>query len=58
MSNTIITIAEIQKELGVGRTTAERYARESGALLPRVKNGEYKVRKQVFWDWLQKGETR
>ena len=55
MSNTITTISEIQEALGVGRRTAERYARESGALLPRVKGGAYKIRKQAFWDWLQKG---
>lgn len=55
MQKPYITIAEIQQSLGVGRILAERYARESGAVLPRVKNGEYKVRREKFEAWL-KGE--
>lgn len=58
MANAIMTIEEIQQELGIGRKLAERYARESGALLPRVKNGPYKVRRVVFTEWFLKGEQK
>lgn len=51
-------IPEIQAYLGCGRPLAERYARDSGALLPRVKGGAYKIKKKVFCDWLQKGAGR
>lgn len=47
----LMSIADIQKELGVGRRLAERYAIESGACLPRVKGGPYKVRKDLFTKW-------
>lgn len=43
-----ITIAEVQRRYGVGRQTAERLARESGALLPRVKNAPYLLRRGAF----------
>lgn len=52
----IMTLAEIQQELRIGRKLAERYARESGALLPRVKGGEYKVRRYQFTKWFNGGE--
>jgi len=52
----IMSIADIQKELGVGRRLAERYARESGALLPRTKGGPYKVRRNVFINWYLGGK--
>jgi len=52
----IMSIADIQKELGVGRRLAERYARESGALLPRTKGGPYKVRREAFINWFLGGK--
>ena len=58
MPYAIMTIEEIQTTLGIGRKLAERYARESGALLPRVKNGPYKVRREVFTEWFLKGEQK
>lgn len=58
MSNKVMTISDIQKECGVGRRTAERYARESGATLPRVKGGPYKVRREQFTEWFLRGGTR
>lgn len=58
MQKPYITIAEIQQTLGVGRILAERYARESGAVLPRVKNGEYKVRRKEREDNMEQYNTR
>lgn len=55
MSNSTMTIAQIQKECGVGRRTAERYAIESGATLPRVKGAPYKVRREAFTRWYLQG---
>ena len=52
-----LTIRDIMQMCGVGRRTAERYARESGALLPRVKNGEYRIKRQAFLTWIR-GEQR
>jgi hypothetical protein len=56
MSNKVMTIADIQKECQVGRRTAERYAIESGATLPRVKGAPYKVRREAFTRWYLQGE--
>lgn len=58
MGNAIMSIRDIQRELGIGRELAERYARESGALLPRVKGGPYKVRRVIFTEWFLKGEEK
>lgn len=58
MSNATMSIADIQRECGVGRRTAERYAIESGATLPRVKGGPYKVRREQFTRWYLQGGRR
>lgn len=58
MGNAIMSIRDIQRELGIGRELAERYARESGALLPRVKGGPYKVRRFIFTDWFNKEKSK
>lgn len=47
----LMSIADIQRELGVGRRLAERYAILSGACMPRVKGGPYKVRRDQFIEW-------
>lgn len=47
-----MTIKDIQTELGVGRILAERYARQSGLLLPRVKKGPYIVPREAFLSWI------
>ena len=47
-----MTIKEIQQKLGIGRDLAERYVRESGLLLPRVKRGMYLVPKDAFLAWI------
>lgn len=52
-----ITIAEIMHRWRVGRQTAERFARESGALLPRVKNGPYLARRAAFEAYME-GATK
>lgn len=52
----LMSIADIQKELGVGRRLAERYAIMSGACLPRTKGGPYKVRRDVFTKWYLRGK--
>lgn len=52
MSETI-TLSEIQRDLGIGRTLAERYARESGALLPRAKGGRYVISRKKWNAWLK-----
>ncbi|MCR5010527.1 MAG: hypothetical protein K6A91_06285 [Clostridia bacterium] len=52
----LMSIADIQKELGVGRRLAERYAIESGACLPRCKGGPYKVRRDLFVKWYLGGK--
>lgn len=52
----LMSIADIQRELGVGRRLAERYAIESGACLPRRKGGPYKVRRDVFIKWFMEGK--
>ena len=51
----VLSIYDIMKMMGVGRKTAEQYARESGALLPRTKGATYRVRKEKFITWA-KGE--
>lgn len=51
-----MSIADIQRELGVGRRLAERYAIESGACLPRRKGGPYIVRRDVFIEWFSRGK--
>ena len=48
----LLTIKDIMKLLGVGRATAERYARECGLALPRVKNSPYRVPKDAFLAWI------
>lgn len=48
----LLTLADIQAELGVGRRMAERLARESGLLLPRIKNGPYIVPRDEFFAWI------
>lgn len=58
MGNSTMSIADIQKEIGVGRRTAERYAIESGACLPRVKGGPYRVRRELFTRWYLQGTRR
>lgn len=55
MSDKTMSIADIQRECKVGRRTAERYAILSGATLPRVKGGPYKVRREVFERWYLQG---
>lgn len=55
MSNATMSIADIQRECGVGRRTAERYAILSGATLPRVKGGPYRVRREQFTRWYLMG---
>lgn len=52
----LMSIADIQKELGVGRRLAERYAVLSGACLPRMKGGPYKVRRDLFIKWYLEGK--
>ena len=52
----LMSIADIQKELGVGRRLAERYAILSGACLPRIKGGPYKVRRDLFTKWYLEGK--
>lgn len=47
-----MTIKDIQGELGVGRILAERYARQSGLLLPRVRKGPYIVPREPFLAWI------
>lgn len=47
-----MTIKDIQRVLGVGRDLAERLARESGLLLPRVKRGMYLVPREAFLAWI------
>jgi hypothetical protein len=58
MSDAIMKISDIQRELGIGRDLAERYARESGALLPRVKGGPYMVRRHIFTEWFNKEKEK
>ena len=48
----LLTIKDIMKLLGVGRATAERYARECELALPRVKNSPYRVPKDAFIAWI------
>ena len=50
-----MTIQDIQKELGVGRVLAERYARQSGAILPRQKRKKYIIDREKFLDWFKGG---
>lgn len=50
-----ITIAEIMRRWCVGRQMAERLARESGTLLPRVKNGPYLARRKAFEEYMEGG---
>ena len=52
METQTMTIAEIQKELGIGRPLAERYVRESGLALPRKKRGQYRVPRAAFLAWI------
>ena len=52
-----MTLKDVQELLGVGRRRAEIYARESGALLPRTKGSEYRLRRDKFLSWA-KGERR
>ena len=53
----LLTIKDIMKMLGVGRATAERYARECGLALPRVKNGPYLARRTAFEAYME-GATK
>lgn len=53
----ILTLQDIQRELRVGRGLAERYARESGAVLPRTKKGKYLIAKERFEAWM-KGDRK
>lgn len=50
-----ITIAEIMRRWCVGRQMAERLVRESGTLLPRVKNGPYLARRTAFEEYMEGG---
>lgn len=52
-----ITLKQLMDELAVGRILAERYARESGALLPRVKNGPYYIKKEAFYEWFRRSNN-
>lgn len=54
--NPFISIAEIREKFGIGDRLARRYARESGAVLPRIKGAEYKVRREQFLSWMERGE--
>lgn len=53
--NPFITIAEIRQTFGIGDRLARRYARESGAVLPRIKGAEYKIRREQFLSWMERG---
>lgn len=48
----LLTAKDIMALLGVGRTTAERYIRESGLELPRVKGSPHRVPKDAFMAWI------
>ncbi len=48
-----MTLKDVQEFLGVGRRRAEIYAKESGALLPRTKGSEYRIRKELFLKWAE-----
>lgn len=50
-----LTLDDIRKMCGVGRELAERYARQSGALLPRPNRGKYIVVRKTFEEWLKGG---
>ena len=56
MSIETLTLRDVMNLMGVGRRRAEQYARESGALLPRVRNGEYRLRREQFLAWAREGE--
>ena len=49
----ILTFEDVKKMLGCGHDIAERYIKESGAALPRMKNSPYRVRKAKFIAWLE-----
>lgn len=49
----ILTFGDVKKMLGCGHVLAERYIKESGAALPRMKNSPYRVRKEKFIAWLE-----
>lgn len=50
-----MTIQDVQRELGVGRTLAERYVRQSGAALPRAKREKYVIDREKFLAWFRGG---
>lgn len=46
-------IKDIMAYTGVGRPSAERYAKESGLSLPRMKGGPWRVPAQAFTEWFK-----
>lgn len=48
-----LDIKGIMECTGVGRVLAERYAKECGLALPRLKGGPWKIPKEAFIRWLE-----